>query len=147
MCLALTCQSFGRVARDPLPEGACDSQPLAQESMDPVVSMVHHVRIYSETNPIRGPPCQHPPCKASVPAVPRGAPPPSNRRCESSTLRCIPVSPIYMARGPWLRQWRALDASRALRDNYGSNGKICGGARLVLGTRTLSIPIHIPPLL
>ena len=61
--------------KGPLPEGACDSQPLARESMDEAVSMPHRVRIYSETSPMHGPPCQHPLCKASTPVGTRGAPP------------------------------------------------------------------------
>ena len=34
-----------------------------------------------------------------------------------STLHCTPVSPVYVAHGPWLRQWRALDASRVRMGN------------------------------
>ena len=35
-----------KVSKGPLLEGACASQPLAQESVDRVVSMPHGVRIY-----------------------------------------------------------------------------------------------------
>ena len=57
------------VSKGPLPEGACDSQPLACESMYPAVFMAHRARIYSVTSSIHGLPCQQPPCKASTPAV------------------------------------------------------------------------------
>ena len=56
-------------SKGPLPEGACDSQPLARESMDQAVPMPHRVGTYSETSPMHGPPCQHPPCNGSTPAV------------------------------------------------------------------------------
>jgi hypothetical protein len=35
-------------SKGPSPEDACDSQPLARESMDQAVPMPHHVRTYSE---------------------------------------------------------------------------------------------------
>ena len=82
--------------------GACDSQPLARESMDQAMSMPHRVRIYSETSPMHGPPCQHPPCKASSRAVTRGDPPPPPVTAAvrvHNTQHCTPVSPVYMARG------------------------------------------------
>ena len=63
-------------SKGPLLEGACDSQPLAWESRDQAVSMPHRVRIYSMTSVIYRPPCQHPLCKASTPAVTSGVLPP-----------------------------------------------------------------------
>ena len=59
--------------KGPVPEGACDSQPLAQESLDQVVAMPHHVRMYSGTSLIHGQPCHHPLCKASTLAAASGA--------------------------------------------------------------------------
>ena len=71
--LALTGQSSQR-QQGSLTRGACDSsQPLAQESMGRAVSMLHRVKFYNGTSPMRGPPCQHPACKASTRAVTSGA--------------------------------------------------------------------------
>ena len=39
-------------SKGPLPQGACDSQPLVPGSMDQAVSMPHRVSIHSETSPI-----------------------------------------------------------------------------------------------
>ena len=132
-------------SKGPSLEGPCNSQPLAREVMDQAVSMPNRVRIYSEASPIRGPSSHHPPCKASAPAVTRGPPVTAAVRVHS-TLHCTPVSPVHVVRGPWLRQWRASHASRVRRGNCGTSGKTRGGARLVLGTRTPSIPIPIPTL-
>ena len=79
-------------SKGPLLQGACDSKPLARESID-------RVRIHSETSPMHGPPCQHPPCKASTPAVTRGAPP-GNSRCESTQHTAL-HTPFTRLRGPW----------------------------------------------
>ena len=68
MWLALTGQS-SKGSKVPLPEGICDSQPLAWESMDHVVFIPQLVRIYSGTSPIHGPPCQHHLCKAPTLAI------------------------------------------------------------------------------
>ena len=54
--------------------------------------------------------------------------------------------PHCVAHGPWLRQWRAPDASRARRGNRSTTGETRGSACLVLRTRALSIPIPITPL-
>ena len=62
-------------SKGPLPQRSCDSQPFAGESMDQAVFMPYRVRIYSVTSLVHGLPCQHPPCKASTPAVTSGAPP------------------------------------------------------------------------
>ena len=71
-----------------LPEGACDSQPIARGSMDWAVSMPQNVRNRTTVRPAgyTGRPvktlrARHPP-----PAVTSGAPPPppGNSRCEST---------------------------------------------------------------
>ena len=57
-------------SKGPLPEGPCDSQPLARGSMDQAVPLPYPVRGSTVgTSPRHGPPWQHPPCKASTPAV------------------------------------------------------------------------------
>ena len=82
-------------SKGPLPVGGCDSQPLAWESMDQAVSMPHRVRNCSETSSMHGPPCQHPPCKASSPAGTRGAPPPP------ATAESTQHTRFTCLRGPW----------------------------------------------
>ena len=80
-------------SKGPLPEGACDSQPLAQESMDQAVSMPHRVRI----SPMHGPPCQrarHPPLPLLMEH------PPGNSLCESTQHTAL-HTPFTRLRGPW----------------------------------------------
>ena len=54
--LARPDRSFLQESKESSPEGACDSQPLARESMDQAVYITRHVRIYSVTSPIQGRP-------------------------------------------------------------------------------------------
>ena len=75
--------------------------------------MPHLVRIYGVTSPIHGPPCQHPPCKASISAVTSGALAPVTAIVRvHSTLHRTTVSPVLRP-----QQWRSPDASRVGRGN------------------------------
>ena len=61
-----------KVSKGPLPEGACDSQPLAPENMDRAVPMPH-VKIYSVTSLTHGRPvstcrARHPPWRLVEPS-------------------------------------------------------------------------------
>ena len=73
---------------------------LARGSMDQAVSMPHHVRTYSVTSLIHGPPFQHPVCKASIPVATSGALPPVTAAVRvHSTLHHTTVSPGYSVQG------------------------------------------------
>ena len=97
------------------------------------MSMPHRVRIYRRTSPIHRPPCYHPPCKASGPAVTREALPPV-----TAVVNCRG----YGSGGAWMpHESEEATAVQVVRQ------VVVGGARLVLGTRTHPYPYPIPPLL
>ena len=100
-------------SKGPLPQGACDSQPLAQESMVQAVSMPHHVTIYRVRlarytgRPVNTLRARHPPwwSPAEPPLVTAAV------RVQS-TLHCTTVSPVLR-----LRQWQSPDPARVPRGN------------------------------
>ena len=84
-----------------------------------------------------GPPCQHPPCKASTPVV---SPPPSNSCCES-TQHTAPHNRFTRASATVTAVPGCLTSPRR-QPQYSETR---GGTRQVVGTRTPSRPIPIPP--
>ena len=124
-------------SKGPFPQGARDPQPLARESLGQAAPTPRRVRISSGTSPIPGPPRHRPPCKASALVVTGGAPPPPPGHGRGPLTQRVdsPLFHVPIAKAAAVVLWGLTSRQRRAQYNEARRG-----ARLLLGTRTPSIP-------